>query len=251
MPFRIGAGYKSPAQRTRVITEAWGERNFYCLNCSSPRLERTRAGTKAHDFVCPRCEARYELKGQSRPLRQKIMDAAYSSMVEAIRTGRTPNLFATHYDPHTWVVHDLILIPRFVFTESAIEKRRPLSAGARRGGWVGCNIVLASIPERARIPLVVAGRIVPAAITRKRYRRLRPLSAMRLDVRGWTLDVLNVIQRLNQREFSLKDIYSGADELRRLHPNNRHVEDKIRQQLQRLRDLGFVAFRGRGRYRLI
>ena len=34
-----------------------------------------------------------------------------------------------------------------------------------------------------------------------------------------------------------------------LHPDNRHVRDKIRQQLQVLRDLGLVEFLGRGRYR--
>ncbi|MGA3323112.1 MAG: hypothetical protein ABSF45_01460 [Terriglobia bacterium] len=32
-----------------------------------------------------------------------------------------------------------------------------------------------------------------------------------------------------------------------LRPNNRHVLDEIRQQLQVLRGLGFVAFLGRGR----
>ena len=32
---------------------------------------------------------------------------------------------------------------------------------------------------------------------------------------------------------------------------NLHVRDKIRQQLQRLRDLGFVEFLGRGIYRTL
>ncbi|MBZ5564268.1 MAG: hypothetical protein LAP13_17830 [Acidobacteriia bacterium] len=35
----------------------------------------------------------------------------------------------------------------------------------------------------------------------------------------------------------------------RLHPDNLHVRDKIRQQLQRLRDLGLVEFLGGGKYR--
>jgi type II restriction enzyme len=34
-----------------------------------------------------------------------------------------------------------------------------------------------------------------------------------------------------------------------LHPENRHVRDKLRQQLQVLRDLGLIEFLGRGRYR--
>jgi len=35
-----------------------------------------------------------------------------------------------------------------------------------------------------------------------------------------------------------------------LHPNNAHVRDKIRQQLQVLRDLGLLEFLGSGSYRL-
>jgi len=32
------------------------------------------------------------------------------------------------------------------------------------------------------------------------------------------------------------------------YPDNRHVREKLRQQMQRLRDLGLVLFLGRGRY---
>ena len=40
-------------------------------------------------------------------------------------------------------------------------------------------------------------------------------------------------------------------DLSRLRRDNRHVRDKIRQQLQVLRDLGLIEFRGRGHYRLL
>ena len=242
----LAKGYKSPAQITRVITEAWGEKNFYCLNCTSPRLEQTRAGTKALDYLCPRCEARYELKGKSSALGTKIVDAAYKSMMETIRSGHTPNLFALHYNRESWKVRNLILIPRFILTASAIEKRKPLSATARRAGRVGCNILLSSIPLEARIPLVVEGRTVPPAMARRRYRRLRPLQELPLESRGWTLDVWNSVQKLGNKEFLLAEVYADADRLQGLHPKNRHVEPKIRQQLQRLRDMGFVKFLGRG-----
>ena len=39
-------------------------------------------------------------------------------------------------------------------------------------------------------------------------------------------------------------------ELEKLHPDNRHVKDKIRQQLQVLRDLGFLLHIERGVWRL-
>jgi hypothetical protein len=40
-----------------------------------------------------------------------------------------------------------------------------------------------------------------------------------------------------------------AWQLEKLYPDDRHVLDKIRQQLQVLRDLGFVQFLGHGCYR--
>jgi type II restriction enzyme len=39
--------------------------------------------------------------------------------------------------------------------------------------------------------------------------------------------------------------------LAKLHPHNAHVRDKIRQQLQVLRDLGLLEFLGGGSYYLL
>lgn len=57
------------------------------------------------------------------------------------------------------------------------------------------------------------------------------------------------VARREKIRFTLADVYRYEDELARLHPRNRHVRDKIRQQLQVLRDLGIVEFLGGGRYR--
>jgi type II restriction enzyme len=61
---------------------------------------------------------------------------------------------------------------------------------------------------------------------------------------------LNIARSLHSRHFSLAEVYDRSDELQRLHPNNLHVREKIRQQLQRLRDMGLVEFLGGGRYSL-
>lgn len=250
MPVNLAAGYKSPAQRTRVISEAWGEQNLYCANCSSPRLERASPSTEAIDFTCPKCESSFQLKSQSRPFARRITDAAYAAMCRAIQQDRTPNLLALHYEPVNWEVRNLVLVPRFVFSLSFIEKRAPLSTTARRRGWVGCNILLASIPSEARIVIVLDGRPESPAAVRERYARLRPLEELTVETRGWTLDVWKIVQQLGMAEFSLADVYAFAAVLARLHPRNRHVKDKIRQQLQILRNMGFLIFLGRGRYRL-
>jgi type II restriction enzyme len=49
----------------------------------------------------------------------------------------------------------------------------------------------------------------------------------------------------------LSDVYAKADYLGQLHRNNSHVRDKIRQQLQVLRDMGILEFLGGGAYRLM
>ena len=60
-----------------------------------------------------------------------------------------------------------------------------------------------------------------------------------------------MIQSLNKPEFELSDVYAHAGVLAKLHPHNAHIHDKIRQQLQVLRDLGRLEFLARGRYRLL
>ena len=67
---------------------------------------------------------------------------------------------------------------------------------------------------------------------------------------GWTLDVLNIVRRLGKPEFKNEDVYAHARELEQLHPDNRHIRDKIRQQLQVLRDAGLLQHHGSGTWRL-
>jgi type II restriction enzyme len=171
-------------------------------------------------------------------------------MVCAIREDRTPNLLLLRYDQANWCVRDLLLIPHFAFPESAIIERKPLSDTARRAGWVGCNIALDRIAPDARIPIVVAGNSRLAGQVRADYKKLKPLSEIGTSERGWTLDVLNAVRKLGKAEFTTHDAYSLDSELQQLHPGNRHVRPKIRQQLQVLRDAGILLHLGRNHWRL-
>lgn len=242
--------YKSASQRARVGTESWGAENLFCPACESPRLSPVPQGTAAIDYTCPVCESPFQLKSQLKAFGTRIVDAAYSEMKRAVLEDRTPNLYILRYDLAEWAVRTLILIPRFAFALSAIERRKPLAATARRAGWVGCNIVLDRIPAAARIPLIEDGRVWSRGVVREAYRRLRPLETLRAEKRGWTLDVLAGVRSLNKKEFSLDEAYSLETHLSGLHPANRNVRPKIRQQLQVLRGMGLVEFLGGGRYRL-
>src|SRR5438876_2725017 len=250
MPVDLAAPYKSGSQRARVVSEGWGSRNLYCPRCDSPRLEPSSVNTRVVDFVCPGCEAAFQLKSQSHPFSRRVTDAAYGPMRRAIEESRTPHLLALDYDPLSWCVRNLTLLPSFALTISCLEKRKPLALTARRSGWVGCNILLFNIPTDARIKVVSDGSPSDPATVRRRFRLLQPLEKLGYEKRGWTLDVLNLVRSLHKTEFSLADVYTHSDELQLLHPKNQHVRDKIRQQLQHLRDMGLVEFAGRGRYLL-
>jgi type II restriction enzyme len=246
MPAHLAANYRSHAQQARVVSEAWGSANLYCPNCHSPNLNPAPNNTAAVDYFCPVCSSPFQLKSQSSPIGNRITDAAYEAMRRAILKDATPNLYALHYERASWRVRNLILVPHFAFSISAIEARAPLSTTARRAGWVGCNIVLKNIPPDARIKLISDGMPTPSNLVRESFRRLKPLEEIGVEERGWTLDVLMVVRSLGKTEFSNNDVYEFVPQLERLHPNNRHIRDKIRQQLQVLRDRGFLVQTGRG-----
>ena len=71
-----------------------------------------------------------------------------------------------------------------------------------------------------------------------------------VDLRGWILDVMNCIDKLNKKDFTLDEIYDFENILSKKHPENKHIKDKIRQQLQFLRDKGYLKFLDRGKYKL-
>lgn len=89
---------------------------------------------------------------------------------------------------------------------------------------------------------------MPPTAVREKFRQHKKLQSIEWHMRGWTLDVLKIARGLGQT-ISLKEMYEHESELLRLHPANRNVKPKIRQQLQVLRDLDFLEFLGQGRYR--
>jgi type II restriction enzyme len=150
----------------------------------------------------------------------------------------------------TWSVRNLLLVPHFAFPSSAIIKCPPLALTARRAGWVGCNFDLRRIPADARISIVTEKQIASPKEVREQFRKVKPLKQLSVKERGWTLDVLNGVRSLGKKEFTNTDAYTIAGQLEKLHPDNRHVRDKIRQQLQVLRDAKLLIHVSSGVWRL-
>ena len=61
---------------------------------------------------------------------------------------------------------------------------------------------------------------------------------------------MKCVERVGRADFTLDDVYAFEPDLARLYPGNNNVRPKIRQQLQVLRDQGFLQFTARGRYRV-
>jgi type II restriction enzyme len=251
LPTKVAEGYKSPSQKARVTTESWTLANMYCPVCTANRLINTKPGTEVIDFLCTKCDSPFQLKATSKSIGRKIVDAAYDVMIRAILEDNFPHLFVLSYNNRHASITDLLLIPSFCLSTSAIEKRNPLKPTARRAGWVGCNIILDIVPPEGRIPIINAGVIIPKSSVRKRFNNAQPLKDISSKKRGWTLDVLAVLRSLPKKEFAIDQAYSFEKILSQRHPENKHVKAKIRQQLQILRDLGYLEFVERGYYRWI
>jgi len=63
---------------------------------------------------------------------------------------------------------------------------------------------------------------------------------------------MNCVESLNKENFTLKEIYTFEKDLEILHPENKNIKAKIRQQLQFLRDKNYLEFlEKRGNYRIL
>ncbi len=242
--------YNSSAQKIRVMSESWLGENMYCPNCGNPRISYLTNNSPVADFQCDNCGEIYELKSKNGNLGKKIADGAYSTMIERITSDSNPDLFLLQYSD-SFSVTGLLLIPRFFFVPEIIEKRKPLAATARRRGWVGCNILFGDIPEQGRISVIHNSSILDQQDVIYSYNRIKQLQTKSLESRGWLLDVLNCVNDIQKTEFTLSDVYAYVEVLQKKHINNNNVEAKIRQQLQFLRDKGFIEFLGKGCYRKV
>lgn len=59
---------------------------------------------------------------------------------------------------------------------------------------------------------------------------------------GWKKDIFNYLLNIKEDIFNLDEVYKFEQRLFKLHPENRNIRPKIRQQLQILRDLGLLEF---------
>lgn len=244
------ATYTSGSQRARDWTEGWVAREAYCINCGSPKLTKATNNAPVLDFVCPACNDQFEVKAQKTPFGRKVLDGAYFTKIERLKSETIPNLMLLNYDEQQREMRSVSIVPRHFFVPDIIQQRPPLSPTARRAGWIGSNILLDRIPEAGRIYVLRNGVAEPKDAVLDRWKQTLFLRRAGVEARGWLLEIMKSVDLIGRSEFELGDVYAFEARLSAIYPGNNNVRPKIRQQLQVLRDNGYLEFTGRGRYRL-
>jgi type II restriction enzyme len=248
---KLADKYMNQSQKIRVLTEHWVDNQVYCPSCGHSDIDKYGNNRPVADFFCSNCKEDYELKSKKERIGTKIVDGAYQTMIERLQERHNPNLFLLNYDSKNFQVQNFLVIPKHFFVPDIIEKRKPLSQTAHRAGWVGCNILLQSIPETGKIFFVKNKTIELKDKVLADWKKALFLREVKeISAKGWLLDIMVCIEKLGHKEFSLAEVYEFENALSTKHPDNRHIKDKIRQQLQFLRDKGYLEFVERGRYRL-
>jgi type II restriction enzyme len=244
------SAYSSGSQSARAWTEAWVSTWTYCPHCGNARMSQFPNNSPVADFLCSSCSEEFELKSQKGTFGQKVADGAYKTKCERLAASNNPNLLLMNYDRKSLSVVNLLIVPKHFFVRDIIEERKPLAATARRAGWIGSNILLGRVPESGKIHIVQKGVVRPKELVLQEWQKTLFLRGESLETRGWLLDVMKCVESLGKRDFTLEEAYAFERHLGELYPGNQNVKPKIRQQLQYLRDRGFIDFVSRGQYRL-
>lgn len=249
---QLAVKYKSASQKARILTEHWVNQSIFCPNCGRLNIDKYPNNQPVADFFCSNCQEDYELKSKQDGIGTKILDGAYSTKMQRLQSNNNPNLFVLNYNLQNLSVLSFFVIPKHFFVPEIIEKRKPLTSSARRAGWIGSNILLQKIPQIGKIFLVKQQQIEPKEKVLTAWKKTLFLREEReISARGWLLDVMRCVEKVGKREFTLADVYKFEHELNVLHPDNKHIKDKIRQQLQVLRDKGYLEFTSRGNYQSV
>lgn len=246
----LAEGYTSNSQIARLLTENWVLNNSYCPSCGELPLMEFDNNKPVADFFCNKCSEEFELKSKRGKLTGKITDGAYSTMIERINSENNPNFFFLTYSKD-FLVNDFLIIPKQFFTSEIIIKRNPLKETAKRAGWIGCNIDISKIADAGKVFVIKNAKAINPEIVKQSFHKTLFLRTKDKDAKGWILDIMNCVDLIKKESFELEDVYKFEHKLKLKYPNNNYIKDKIRQQLQLLRDKSIVEFVGRGRYKKV
>jgi type II restriction enzyme len=244
--------YQNHAINKKAIafTEPFVEENFYCPYCGSSLIGCDN-NDKVRDFDCSKCDENYELKSkQGKSLGKTIADGKFNTMIERINSNSNPNFYFMNYDKNNFDVINFCAVPNYFFTPNIIIPRQ--KGIPNRPDYIMCNIDISNIPNSGKIFYVKDREIISKNKVLDDWNKTLFLkNSNNIEVKGWLLDIMQCIEKLDEKKFSLRDLYIFENYLKIKHPENNNIQAKIRQQLQSLRDKGYLKFTNRGNYEVI
>jgi HKD family nuclease len=111
--------------------------------------------------------------------------------------------------------------------------------------------IISSIPKEKRKKIVVSDKSLFKGIE-----EINPedrfdggTESVISNLTSWKKDVFECLIKIPDDIFTLRQVYSFEKQLGFLHPHNNNIQEKIRQQLQYLRDIGLIEFIKPGVYK--
>ncbi len=200
---KLADNYKSESQKIRVLTEQWVGDSIFCPNCGRLDIDKYPNNQPVADFHCSNCREEYELKSKQSAIGTRIVDGAYRTMLERLSSSSNPNFFFLNYDLLSLEVVNFLVIPKHFFIPEIIEKRKPLATTARRAGWIGCNILLQSIPQTGKIFFIKNKKAESREKVLAEWKKTLFLREEKeVSAKGWLLDIMRSIEKIGKHKFS-------------------------------------------------
>jgi len=246
----LSTPYTNNAQKIRAMSEPWTLKNWFCPNCGS-KLTKLKNNKKVSDFLCKNCLENFEQKASKKKFKWKTIAGEYNTYVKKLKGKNKPNFFFLYYLDWIFSVNDFFVVPKYFFVPEIIEKRSKWLKN--RPNYYMCNILFDKIPNSWKIYYVENWKEISKEKVLEKWQKTAFLKDIKKDnLKGWILDIMNIVESLNKEKFSLKEIYSFEKDLKVLHPENKNIKAKIRQQLQFLRNKWYLEFlEKRGNYRIL
>ncbi len=245
---------KDTKQIIKAITEHWTSNNIFCPICWSA-LDKHFLNKPINDLFCIDCKNDFELKSEKWKFWKKIAGGSYEKAIKAIED-KPMHLFVLKYS-EDFTITNFLVVPKYFFTKDVILKRAKALKG--RPNYYMSDIDFSAIPESWKIHYINNWTYKTRTEILNEWNKVKFLEKVKdrkwdekWEAKGWILDIMLCIEKLNKKEFHLKELDIFVDELKIKHPYNNNIKDKVRQKLQVLRDRWYLEFIDwRGNYKIL
>ena len=124
LPFDVAKNYSSYSQQIKGYFRILGKSSQYSARIVETSLNNFDNNKPVADFYCLKCSEEYELKSKQGVVGKKIVNGAYSTMIERLRIEATTQIsFSSHTTIPTLGITNFLAIPKYFFIPDIIEKR--------------------------------------------------------------------------------------------------------------------------------